>query len=105
FIDEVIDSGEKLIVFCILHSIVDELLNQYPNAVTVTGRDTTESKQANIDAFQNNPDVKLIICNIRAAGVGITLTASSRVAFVEYPLTYADCVQCEDRAHRIGQKN
>ena len=32
-------------------------------------------------------------------------TASSRVAFIEYPWTYADCAQCEDRAHRIGQKN
>ena len=29
--------------------------------------------------------------------------ASSRVAFIEYPWTYADCVQCEDRSHRIGQ--
>lgn len=27
------------------------------------------------------------------------------MAFVEYPWTYADCVQCEDRAHRIGQVN
>lgn len=105
FVQEVTDSGEKLIIFCTLHSIVDALLKEFPGAVTVTGRDSTEGKQANIDAFQNNPDVKLIVCNIRAAGVGITLTASSRVAFVEYPWTYADCVQCEDRAHRIGQKN
>lgn len=105
FVDEVIDSGEKLIVFCSLHQIVDEMLRIYPQAVTVTGRDTMEGKQASIDKFQNNPDCKLIICNIKAAGVGITLTASSRVAFIEYPWTYADCVQCEDRAHRIGQKN
>jgi len=105
FVQEVTESGEKLIIFCVLHDIVDELLKEFPNSVTVTGRDTTEQKQANIDAFQNNPEVKLIVCNIRAAGVGITLTASSRVAFVEYPWTYADCVQCEDRAHRIGQKN
>ena len=55
--------------------------------------------------LQKTSHTKLIICNIKAAGVGITLTASSRVAFIEYPWTYADCAQCEDRAHRIGQKN
>lgn len=105
FIHEVNDSGEKLIVFCVLHSIVDELLSEFPNAVTVTGRNSMDQKQQAIDAFQNDLNTKLIICNIKAAGVGITLTASSRVAFIEYPWTYADCVQCEDRAHRIGQKN
>lgn len=105
FIQEVMDTGEKLIVFVVHHIIVDELLKEFPEAVTVTGRDKDWEKQQSIDAFQNNPDTKLIVCNIKAAGVGITLTASSRVAFIEYPWTYADCVQCEDRAHRIGQKN
>ena len=105
FVNEVIDSGEKLVLFCNLHSIVDEMLKYFPDAVTVTGRDTMEQKQVSIDKFQNNPDCKLIVCNIKAAGVGITLTASSRVAFIEYPWTYADCAQCEDRVHRIGQVN
>lgn len=105
FIHEVIDAGEKLIVFVIHHAIVDQLKAEFPGAVTVTGRDDTSEKQHSIDSFQNNPNTKLIICNIKAAGVGITLTASSRVAFIEYPWTYADCAQCEDRAHRIGQKN
>lgn len=25
--------------------------------------------------------------------------------FIEFPWTYADCCQCEDRAHRIGQRD
>ena len=105
FIRTFLDSGKKLIVFCSLHEIVDELQKNFPHAVTVTGRDSAVNKQASVDAFQNNPDVNLIICSIKAAGVGLTLTASSDVAFVELAWTYADCCQCEDRAHRIGQKD
>jgi SWI/SNF-related matrix-associated actin-dependent regulator of chromatin subfamily A-like protein 1 len=103
FVNEIIESGEKLVLFCNLHEIVDTCLELWPEAVTVTGRDDNQKRQRNIDRFQNDPTCQLIICNIKAAGVGITLTASSRVAFIEYPWTYADCVQCEDRTHRIGQ--
>jgi SWI/SNF-related matrix-associated actin-dependent regulator 1 of chromatin subfamily A len=105
FINTFLESGKKLIVFCSLHDIVDELKKVFPKAVTVTGRDSAVNKQAAVDAFQNNPDVQLIICSIKAAGVGLTLTASSDVAFIELAWTYADCCQCEDRAHRIGQKD
>lgn len=105
FIRTFLDSGKKLIVFCSLHDVVDRLVKTFPGAVTVTGRDSAVSKQAAVDSFQNNPDTRLIICSIKAAGVGLTLTASSDVAFVELPWTYADCCQCEDRAHRIGQND
>lgn len=105
FIRTFLDSGKKLIVFCSLHEIVDELQKVFPRAVTVTGRDSAINKQASVDAFQNNPNVQLIICSIKAAGVGLTLTAASDVAFIELAWTYADCCQCEDRAHRIGQKD
>lgn len=105
FIRTFLDSGKKLIVFCSLHEIVDELQKVFPRAVTVTGRDSAVNKQASVDAFQNNPNVQLIICSIKAAGVGLTLTASSSVAFIELPWTFCDCAQCEDRAHRIGQKS
>lgn len=105
FIRVFLESGKKLIVFCSLHDIVDELKKAFPKAVTVTGRDSPVMKQAAVDAFQQNPEVKLIVCSIKAAGVGLTLTAASNVAFIEFPWTYADCLQCEDRAHRIGQKD
>ena len=97
-------NDKPLILFCSLHEIVDELKKAFPDSVTVTGRDSMMMKQAAVDAFQSGK-AKLIICSIKAAGVGLTLTASSNVAFVEFPWTYADCCQCEDRAHRIGQKD
>lgn len=105
FIRTFLDSGKKLIVFCSLHEVVDALVKAFPGEVTVTGRDSAVAKQSAVDAFQNNPETRLIVCSIKAAGVGLTLTASSNVAFVELAWTYADCCQCEDRAHRIGQKD
>ncbi len=97
-------NGRPLILFCSLHEIVDEIRRAFPEAVSVTGRDTMMAKQAAVDAFQSGK-AQLIVCSIKAAGVGLTLTAASNVAFVEFPWTYADCCQCEDRAHRIGQKD
>lgn len=105
FIDDLIESGEKLILFMNLIELGDAFKKLYPDAVVIRGGMSAEDKQRSVDLFQHDPICKLAICNIKAAGVGLTLTASSRVAFVEFPWTYADCEQCEDRAHRIGQKN
>lgn len=104
FVRVFLASGKPLIIFCSLHEIVDQLRKAFPDAVTVTGRDSTLAKQQAVDAFQSG-EARLIVCSIKAAGVGLTLTASSNVAFLELPWTYADCCQCEDRAHRIGQKD
>lgn len=105
FIHDVIDGGEKLIVFAFLKEVVLEMKSLFPEAVTVTGEDNARQKQAAVDAFQNDPECKLIILNYKSGGTGLTLTASSRVAFIEFPWTFSDCEQAEDRAHRNGQKN
>ena len=104
FVKTFLANGKQLILFCSYHEIVDALKKAFPKAVSVTGRDSLTEKQAAVDSFQSGHS-QLIICSIKAAGVGLTLTASSNVAFIEFPWTYADCCQCEDRAHRIGQKD
>jgi len=104
FVHDFLESGKQFILFCSYHEVVDALKQAFPEAVSVTGRDSAIMKQSAVDAFQSGK-AQLIICSIKAAGVGLTLTASSNVGFVELPWTYADCCQCEDRAHRIGQKD
>lgn len=103
FVNDLIESGEKLVLFTHLHDVQNNLKTHFPDALTILGEDDGTTRQRNIDQFQKNPDKKLIICSIKAAGVGITLTAASRVAFVELPWHPADSEQCEDRCHRIGQ--
>ncbi|MEG1007998.1 MAG: DEAD/DEAH box helicase [Bacteroides sp.] len=105
FVHDVIDGGEKLILFAYLKDVVSELKKIFPDAVTVTGEDSMAQKQNAVDRFQDDPKCKLIILNYKSGGTGLTLTASSRVAFIEFPWTFSDCEQAEDRAHRNGQKN
>lgn len=104
-IHEVVDAGEKIVVFAHQKVVIDRLLSIFPKAVCVRGGQAANDRQHAVDSFQNDPKVQIIICSIMAAGTGLTLTASSRMAFVELPWTPADVEQCESRCHRIGQKN
>lgn len=96
--------SEKLILFAHHQSVISELAEKF-DAPTITGQVSVEDRQKYVDRFQNDPDCNLIILNIRAGGVGLTLTAANNVAFVELDWTPAAHDQAEDRAHRIGQEN
>jgi SWI/SNF-related matrix-associated actin-dependent regulator 1 of chromatin subfamily A len=105
FIDEIIGSGQKLVIAITHNDVVELLQKKYPKAVCVTGKQNGLEKQRSVDAFQNDPKTNIIIVNYKAGGVGITLTASSEVLMLELPWTYADCDQMEARCHRMGQRN
>jgi len=96
---------EKLVVFCTHKVIVKRLQEAFPASVALTGETSMQNRQKAVDTFQDNPDCKLFIGNIKAAGVGITLTAASNVAFIEFDFSPSNHLQAEDRTHRIGQKD
>lgn len=95
-------SDKKLIVFGWHVEVVDALAREF-GAPRIQGGMTTAEVEEAKRRFQNDPDCRVIVCNIKAGGVGHTLTAASDVAFVELPWTPADLDQAVDRAHRIGQ--
>ena len=123
YVKEINDAGEKMIMFAWHIDVVKDLYKNLPGSLTIIGEDSLEARNSNIYSFQrckkcgvkhedhknldhdHEPsDIKNMICNIAAGGVGITLTASSRVGFIEEPWHPAGQEQCEDRVHRIGQK-
>jgi len=71
--------------------------------IRIDGSTNPKERQAQIVAFQNDPDIRIAVLGITAAGVAVTLTASSTVWFAELFWTPALMIQAEDRCHRIGQ--
>lgn len=106
WIEDFLSSGKKLVVFGTHTVTLDDIMAKFGDvAVRVDGSTSQKKRNEAIDAFQHDPNVKLFVGNMRAAGVGITLTAASDALIVEFPWTYSDCAQAEDRVHRIGAKD
>ncbi|WP_188779132.1 DEAD/DEAH box helicase [Marmoricola endophyticus] len=70
---------------------------------SVRGDQTSKVRQQQIDAFTNDPEVKIAVCSLTAAGVGLNLQVASDVVLAELSWTDAEQTQAIDRVHRIGQ--
>jgi SWI/SNF-related matrix-associated actin-dependent regulator 1 of chromatin subfamily A len=103
-LDDFVESGEPLVVFAdhieLQHALVERFGDR---AVHVLGADDTRARDAAVTAFQRPDGPQVIVCSLRAAGQGLTLTRASNVAFLELDWTPARLAQAEDRCHRIGQ--
>ena len=70
---------------------------------SIRGDQTPKTRQANVDAFVNDPDVAVAVCSLTAAGVGLNLQVASNIVLAELSWTNAEQTQAIDRSHRIGQ--
>jgi SWI/SNF-related matrix-associated actin-dependent regulator 1 of chromatin subfamily A len=105
-IDKCLEQGKKVIILTNFTMALDMLHEKYKkNSVTLDGRMSKDKRQDSVDRFQNDDKIKVFIGNIKAAGVGITLTAAEVVIMNDLSFVPADHSQGEDRAYRYGQKN
>lgn len=106
WIDNFLNTGEKLVVFATHKKVINILMEKYKSiAIKIDGSVSPSKRTGIVNKFQKDNSVKLFVGNIKAAGVGLTLTAASNVVFLEYPYVPSDILQAEDRCHRIGQDN
>jgi SWI/SNF-related matrix-associated actin-dependent regulator of chromatin subfamily A-like protein 1 len=93
------------VVFAGHREVQDLLVERFPDAAHLLGRDSAQAREAAVQAFQDPEGPQLILCSTRVGAQGITLTRASNVAFLDLEWTPAIHDQAEDRCHRIGQED
>jgi SWI/SNF-related matrix-associated actin-dependent regulator 1 of chromatin subfamily A len=104
--ENIIEQGKKVIIFCNFTDSLNKICQHFgKTAVKVDGSMSKPERQHSVDNFQESDKVKVFVGNIKAAGVGLTLTAGEAVIMNDLSFLPSDHAQAEDRAYRYGQKN
>lgn len=96
------NGGRKLVIFAWHTELIKSVCDLF-GCEAITGETSAEERARMVESFQTNPEYKILVCNIQAGGVGITLTAASVSLFLEQGWNPGTMSQAEDRIHRIGQ--
>lgn len=106
-IEEVVESGNKVVVWSRFVLMVNALHERYKkyNAVYLTGSVPIPERTEMIKQFQTNPKVKVFIGQVQSGGMGITLHAANTEIFMDKAfISPSNIIQATDRLHRLGQK-
>ena len=104
--ENILEQDKKVIIFTNFTDTLNKIADHFgKQAVRLDGSTSKPQRQYAVDQFQDNEKIKVFVGNIKAAGVGITLTAAEAVIINDLSFVPGDLAQAEDRAYRYGQKN
>ena len=104
--ENIIEQGKKVIIFTNFTDTLRKIHEHFgKQSVYLDGSCTKPQRQYAVDQFQENEKIKVFVGNLKAAGVGITLTAGEACIMNDLSFVPSDHSQAEDRAYRYGQKS
>jgi len=104
--ENILEQDKKVIIFTNFTETLNRIAEHFgKQAVKLDGSTPKPQRQYAVDEFQDNEKIKVFVGNVKAAGVGITLTAAEAVIINDLSFVPGDLAQAEDRAYRYGQKN
>jgi len=113
YVKALLDENEQVFITTTHRAVAEAYVNhlskvkmpdgKFCNVVRIEGGMSDTAKMASVDAFQAGT-ANVLVGNVIASGVGITLTAGRHHVNAEMCWTSADLMQCEDRLARRGQE-
>ena len=105
-VENILEQDKKVIVFTNFTDSLNKIYEHFgKKAVYLDGSCSPAKRQNAVDEFQNNDKIKVFVGNLKAAGVGITLTSAEAVIMNDLSFVPSDHAQAEDRSYRYGQKS
>ena len=106
FAENILEQGKKVIIFTNFTDTLQMIYHHFgKQAVYLDGSCSNSMRQQAVDSFQNDEKIKVFVGNLKAAGVGLTLTSAEVVIMNDLSFVPAEHSQAEDRAYRYGQKS
>ena len=106
FAENILEQGKKVIIFTNFTDTLQTIYQHFSKqAVYLDGSCSNSIRQQAVDQFQNDEKTKVFVGNLKAAGVGLTLTSAEVVIMNDLSFVPAEHAQAEDRAYRYGQKS
>jgi SWI/SNF-related matrix-associated actin-dependent regulator 1 of chromatin subfamily A len=106
FAENILEQGKKVIIFTNFTDTLQTIYQHFgKQAVYLDGSCSNSMRQQAVDQFQTDDKVRVFVGNLKAAGVGLTLTAAEVVIMNDLSFVPAEHAQAEDRAYRYGQKS
>jgi len=104
--ENIIEQGKKVIIFSNFTEPLKKIHEHFgKKSVYLDGSTSKPARQDAVDKFQESDKIQVFCGNMKAAGVGLTLTAGEAVIMNDLSFVPAEHSQAEDRAYRYGQKN
>lgn len=106
YVQDLVEQGEKVVVFSDhvepVKSMAEALRKKKIKVATIHGAINASERQRAVESFQGG-DVQVLLCTIKTAATGITLTSAKNLVFNDLSWVPADIDQARKRIHRIGQ--
>lgn len=88
YLQEVVESGEKVLLFCHHRAVMDKIEEFVKKKldvgyIRIDGKTKGKTRNEHVKTFQEKPQTRIAILSMTAAGMGLTLTAARIVIFAE----------------------
>jgi superfamily II DNA/RNA helicase len=106
FVGSLLEQAPKVVLFAhhndVIQQYVEALGTMGYEVLSITGATPPDQRVEIVRRFNDDPEVRVLVLSIRAAGVGLSVKAAVEV-FGELDWTPGVMTQAEDRCHGVGR--